>query len=438
MRLIFAFTCAAACAPKSPGADSAAAAADGGGGHDSAPADGGDGDSDSGATDGGDGGHDTETVETTGDSHPAADNYPSLEDLACSDGVTDCAAEGPFIEGTCCAEGSTLTERGVGPAAEAVDVEVQDGVAVLCGGFGAYVDDVSDPSNPTSLGWVTSRCQRSAFGPTLDGGARVIYLAHHGDTWVRTPHLTTAYLLPDQSLSVADTIEDDEVLFEGLAWRDRWLYVAAHAGGVRAYRTGVDGAPALEGVVGGVENAGKIALGPAPAYVTDGDGVAVLSLADPGAPAWVGRVAASEIARDVDVARDPALGDRMYVAVGDRGFDVYDLSDPAAPAHLENAVTDGSVQAISAQGDLLALAAWNHVQIRRASDLLLLGTRKTRAYQSFEQDFGVTLLDGRLYVAEWEGLHVLDYNPGVVGPDVWIREVDAESTAAMVEEMLAE
>ncbi len=359
--------------------------------------------------------------DSTDPEEPAA-YHPALNDLPCASGE-DCADAGPFIEDTCCTVGDNLQAIATGNAAEAVDVDVSRNgqYVVLCGGFGARINDISDPENPTAVASATQRCQRSAWGPVLADGTHVIYLAHHGDSWVATPGLTTVHLSPEGGVSYPDTESTAGVLYEGLSWHDNHLYVATHAGGVRIYLTDPDdGAATLLGVVPGFTNAWKLDVG-GPGdellYVTDDTRLQVVDISAPAQATIVGGIDLMARGRDVDVE-----GDRAYVAIGGAGIEVLDISDPIAPTRIATIALEGSAQGLRAQGSRLAVAAWRYVALYDTESLKLIGTEQTRGAGAFEQDFGVDFRGDHLFVAEWERLYVLRHRPGYVSPDLWITD----------------
>ncbi len=349
----------------------------------------------------------------TGDVSPPPhfDPTPALQDFACASG-SECAAEGPFIGDTCCAYGSGLEHLTTGSAAEAVDVVVDHGLAVLCGGFGARVNDVSDPAAPNRLGVAGSRCQHAAFGATTDTGGQVFYTAHHGDSWVASPSLQT-WVVADDSVQAISSELDADVLFEDLAWQDGRLFVAAHAAGVRVYTTDGTGAPTYEQTLP-LSDAQRLTIEQDRLYVVDDQRIVVFDIADPSNPSELGSFGLQAVGRALD-----AEGDHLYVAAGSGGLQVFDVGDPSAAVLTHHLTPPGSLMGVSVDGGLVATANWNHVELRRASDLLLLASRKTRVYSAFEQDFSVQLRDGDVYVAEWEALRMLRYQPGYVGPHAW-------------------
>ncbi|MDX2019030.1 MAG: hypothetical protein SF187_02220 [Deltaproteobacteria bacterium] len=308
-----------------------------------------------------------------------------------------------------------MVQIGRGMAAEAVDITVRDGVAVLCGGFGANVSDVSKPSVPRFIGVAGERCQHGAFGPRTERG-QILYLTHHGDSWVSTPSLST-WLVTANAIEVLDTIEDPNRLWEGPAWQAGFLYVAAHQGGLLTYRTSGDGLPRLVHTLGGFKNAWKVEVAGPVAYVVDNDdGVYVIDLRNPEAPA------VSQLVETTGKPRDLAIGDgRVYVALGGSGVDVFDIAaDGLDLGKVNNIDTLGSAQSVSVAEGVLAVAAWTHVATYDARTLMLLATETTRGFPEFEQNLGVSSVGKHVFVAEWEFLFTLEHRPGLVAPDMWV------------------
>jgi len=336
--------------------------------------------------------------------------------LACASG-DKCADADTLIEGTCCAEGDSLVQLASGSGSEVVDVEANETYAILCGGFGAKVNNVSDPLNPVSVGSAGPRCQHAAFGPvTADG--QVFYAMHHGDSWVSTPSLTVYLIRGQGQIDTVASLSEPGILYEGGAWRDGYLYVAAHDDGVRVYQTDSAGAPSFVTEFSGGGNAWKLALAGDHAFLADNlRGLVVVDVSDPSQPVELQTYATTGSPRDVD-ARDG----RVYVALGGGGLDVFDASIPTKLTAVGNVPSHGSAQAVSVGDGFVSVAAWSHVAVYDTENLLLVGTERTRQYPAFEQNLGVAVVGDKVYVGEWEGMHVLQYRQGRVAPDLWIAE----------------
>ncbi len=308
--------------------------------------------------------------------------------------------------------GDALQYLAKGKASEAVDIEVDGEFAYLCGGFGVRVNDVRDPAEPVFADGALSRCQRTALGPQTAGG-RIVWFAHHGDTWVPTPFLAT-YLRTEQGgLQHVDTISESTTLFEGMVFHDGFLYVAIHGGGVRIYSVAADGIPTLATTLEGLTNAWKLDADKTTLYVADGEGgVALVDISEPTSPAIVAQMDTTGVARDIDYHEG-----RLYVALGTLGVGIFDVADDAL-SHVATIDANGSVQAVSVDDGVLAVAAWSHVAMYTTSDLALIGTERVKPYPGFETDFGIAMRDDVAYVAEWTGMHTVRYVPGLVAPDL--------------------
>jgi hypothetical protein len=363
---------------------------------------------------------DTDTDLDTGDpdtgSGPWVTYHPALEDFGCASGTEECAAQGPWIDDTCCAAGASLVEVSTAQGSEVVGLEVDDRYLYACGGFGVRVSEHHEDGSTDYIGGLGPRCQHAVSGATASDGTQTFYLAHHGDSWVAAPSLTTAEVTTDGSLNIVDSFNELGVLFEDLAWADGRLYVAVHRDGVRVYTTRATGEPTILAQLTGFDNATRPALEGDHLYVTDNKTLHVFDVT-PAVPERVATYTTALPGRNIAVD-----GVRAYVALGGAGVEVLDVTDPTAPARIASIATGGSVQDVAADNGKVAFAAWNHVQLLDANTLTLLGTKKTRDYDRFEQDLAIALRGDRVFVGEWEGVHVLDHQQGVVGPDIWIPD----------------
>ncbi|MBW2456571.1 MAG: hypothetical protein JRI68_18780 [Deltaproteobacteria bacterium] len=349
---------------------------------------------------------------------------PCESGTACAEGASE------TVDESCCAAGDSLVHLAESGGSEVVDIESDGTLAVLCGGFGAALINVSNPDNPLIHGNASDRCQHAAIGGAVDGG-KGFYLTHHGDSWVTQASIKTYAMAPDGTYEARDVLSESGVLYEGAAWHDGHLYVAAHQGGLRIYGTASDGVPTYLTSLAGLGNAWKVAVAESGdvLYVVDNEvGLRVVSIVDPQSPLLLGTVPTTGQPRDVHVAEG-----RVFVAMGGFGVDVFDASDPVQLVAAGTIVTDGSAQAVSADDGTVAVAAWSHVALYDAATQVLVGTEKLLGYPQFEQDIAVAMNGRHVLVGEWEGLHVLEHRPGYVAPDLWIPELLLQFEAAQVD-----
>lgn len=326
---------------------------------------------------------------------------------------TRCAETTEPIEGTCCAAGDPLVHIAAGGASEAVHIAADGDHVALCGGFGARVNDIRDPSAPAGLGYASDRCQHAVF--VHSGGEKFLVVTHHGDSWVRDPHLAV-FRVP--SLDPVVELNEPGVLYEGVTVYEDHLYVAAHAGGVRVYRLGDDGVPTfLSSVDAQMVNPWRLAVHGDALFVADRDvGVVVLSLADPSLPVVASVVETA--ARPADLA---VTDTQVFVAEGGFGVEVFNR-EGAALSSTAVIDTQGTAQSVAATDDVLAVAAWSHVATYDPDSLVLLATERLATFPTFEQDLGIAIQGDHVLVAEWNDMHVLQHREGFVAADLWTDE----------------
>src|SRR5262249_14347097 len=81
----------------------------------------------------------------------------------------------------------------------------------------------------------------------------------------------------------------------------------------------------------------------------------------------------------------------------------------------------GSAQAIAASGGVLAIANWADLLLVDSARLQPVGRERLTAFPTLPEVFGVAASGDLFYVAEWNGLHVVQYHPGLAAPDIWIE-----------------
>lgn len=341
----------------------------------------------------------------------------------CAGGKVGCAAKGPFIPGTCCAKGDNLVQEGTAKGYEPVGMAFDGRVLAVCGGIGIDISDLANPASPKVLGLGHPRCQNAAFGTPITPGMRVVYAAHHGDGNLWSSSIDTYHVdLTGGYIKKKSQFRENGVALGGLAYHKGRLYVAGFSKGLLVLEADSQGKLTRKATItAGLKNVWKVRLGTtaaaAYAYVIDADlGLHVFSLAQPDAPKLLATVATTGSPRELAVGKD-----RVYVAMGGLGIDMFDVSTPAKPKKLKSVGGYGSAQSLALVGDVLAVAAWNHLEVRDPKTLALLGTE--RMARAFEEDVAVAALDkDTIMVAEWERVYLVGYRQGLVAPNIYLPD----------------
>jgi len=107
--------------------------------------------------------------------------------------------------------------------------------------------------------------------------------------------------------------------------------------------------------LGGYNTSGTaygVAVAGAVAYVADGEaGLQIINVSNPDSPVRLGGCGTGGIARGVAVA-----GARAYVADGEAGLQVIDVSNPASPVRLGSYPTRGTARGVAVAGNRVYVA----------------------------------------------------------------------------------
>jgi len=197
-------------------------------------------------------------------------------------------------------------------------------------------------------------------------------------------------------------VPDDEAT--GLAWLGNQLCVSDGYAGMRVVTTTVPGS-SLVGSYEGVSRARAAVLSGDHAFLAAGNrGVRVYDVSSPAAAVFAGSSTISTNARDVALS-----GDTLYVADGQYGLALFDVSSPGAPSPLGRYASTnmGSVRAVAVSGTDVAITDGRRVE--RVDAATPASPAFTHAYAPAGYVYGMSWHGGHVYVAAGRsGLVALD------------------------------
>ena len=245
----------------------------------------------------------------------------------------------------------------LGQQAKANCVEAIDDYAYFTSKNGLYVVDISNPSNPYSLGRV-------------DG--------------------TNNFIL------------------ENLDADGNLLAVAAHEDGVLLYDISNPQNLELRSTIG-ASNAWGVRLRGGYAYIEDELFVNIYDISDNSNPIYINQVETSNAVKDIALTES-----FMYVALGSDGVDIYDLSDPENPLFLDNYDTNTLANRISPFENKLAVSDWDDVDILQWDGVSLnrVGYKNTG-----NRTMAIATKDNYIYSAEWASVQAFEFGE-VSGADI--------------------
>lgn len=238
----------------------------------------------------------------------------------------------------------------------------------------SYGFGMIDASNPQDMSYVVQDLQHvTPSGSPREPGClhlawdeddpNIVYTTHRGN--IDFAVFLSGWDLTDPDAPVQlPALQEPGVRYGGLDVENGLIYVALQEGGLGIYDYDpVDGFTHISTATG-LENAWGVQVIGDIAYVADGTGgLATVDVADPMAPAFIGRVPFGGVAEDLVVADNTA-----YVAASSAGMVIVDVADPAAPAVLSEVPTDGSAVGIAYADGRAYVAAWNDTRVYDVSD----------------------------------------------------------------------
>ena len=295
---------------------------------------------------------------------------------------------------------------------------LHDDVLYVCSGRKALSTyDVSDPAQMVLLDElllsVGKRCQYVAIDPATNHA-----IVTHAQDQLNPQSLIAAIDISDPSNLSETVLLPRSEQPAGVAVDGGLVAVAAKADGLLLFTWNGESFAELGSV--DVGDAWNLRLQDGMAYVALGsDGLRVVDLNDPDAPAMRGAVDLQGISKDLVID-----GDRAYVALGGEGIAAIDISDPDSPKLLDWETTPGSSTAIafSPEASALFVADWNDIRmfdVSNRDDPFPLGREALPLGNDRDaRTMGIASQGNYVFSSNWDELASYRFNPGLSAPDL--------------------
>ena len=280
---------------------------------------------------------------------------------------------------------------------ELLDVEISGNYMIIPGGLGgASVFDVSDPVNPIQISTIfAGGCQYSrsynweidgdfAYGAARDCGIVVVDFSD-----------------PENPQQIELLGANSGLSYEDVEVVGYVLIAAVHGNGIVLYDVTNPHAIQLISQISS-ENAWSVASNGTLVYVADGEaGLTIIDISDPENPFQVSTMLASGSSKDVR-----NVGSSVYLAVGNVGGDLFNVSDPAAPVFMSNYNTSNFATRIAILHNKVAVSDWDDVEILQwnGTELEIVGYKNTGG-----RTMAIGAIGEVIYSAEWRYLQVFEY-----------------------------
>lgn len=284
-----------------------------------------------------------------------------------------------------------------------LDVELHDDLALVTGYGGLMIYDISDGINYLNR-YLAGGGRGEPFYNCKAAGNIVYVLGRGAGLYIvnitnpRSPTLIAQVRFENSALEDCDILDD-------------MLVLTAHGDGLFFYDVSDPRNPNMIGSLDDLENSWSVCFDEdGDLIVSDGDGGLVIVRYTDDGPEIVSRHETTGSAIDVRVD-----GDICVVAVGARGVDLFDISNPEEPTFLSNFNTPTYAGHIGLDGDLVAVADWDEVLVYDISDPenpVLDGRKFTET-----RAMGVDMRGQNVYLADWSKFVGYAYGE-IDGPDI--------------------
>ncbi len=316
-----------------------------------------------------------------------------------------------------------LGDRYNGPAfSELGDLEVVEDVVWFCSsviGLNAY--DASEPHKLRKLDDVAfsdgnrtyPRCHHLAVA---DSGE--VYVSQRANSLSSESFLSTIDGSdPNHLVEISTQVRAENV--EGLTVMGDHVLVAAHEAGLLVFDRVSNGGLADAGqLTEGLTNPWQVRTRGDLAYIADGEGgLAIVDVSDPSQPTLRSTLAVGGAAKDLVVSNDV-----VYLAAGATGVAVVDVSDPDVPLLIEIEDTPGSALAVALGNDALFVSDWNDVRVfdrSEPTDLTLRGHEPlTLSPGISSRSLGIAAAGDWFFSGNWTELVSYQHFPERQAPDL--------------------
>jgi len=213
---------------------------------------------------------------------------------------------------------------------------------------------------------------------------------------------------PSNPQSLGSVSNSGNFLLENLDLDGNTLAVCAHSDGVLLYDISNPSNPLHTGTIS-ANNAWTVELAGGYAYVADEDKILIVDISNIHSPVFVAEIQTTNAVKGLAIDNG-----YLYAALGSDGVDIYNLNAPENPQYLDNYNTTTLAIRLSAFNGKLAVADWDDVEVLEFDgiSLNLIGYKNTG-----NRTMGIAAKNNFIYSAEWASIQVFEFG-GIAGPDL--------------------
>tara|TARA_B100001029_G_C15042411_1_gene444626 strand:- start:479 stop:1873 length:1395 start_codon:yes stop_codon:yes gene_type:complete len=213
---------------------------------------------------------------------------------------------------------------------------------------------------------------------------------------------------PSNPQSLGSVAGTNNLNLENLDLHQNILAVCAHTDGVLLYDISNPSNPIYKSTFN-TENAWAVSVSSEFMYIADNNLIRIVNINDINNPAEYGYIETGNAVKDLSI-KDAYL----YVALGTDGINIYNIELLQEPIFLSNYNTNTMANRISVFDNKVAVADWDDIEVIEwnGQSLIQVGYKNTG-----NRTMAVATKDQFIYSAEWASVQVFEF--GVInGPDI--------------------
>lgn len=306
---------------------------------------------------------------------------------------------------------------------EVAEVKAQkDGLLYFCTGVqGLRIVDATNPEQMKALSTVRSILSHSKFARCqhLALGDKHVFVTNKGDEIQPTPFVSMVSL--GDSPKEVSVFTKQGHTFEGIDAEGSDVYVAMHGKGVMRLKQNQDTLSEVTTLKDGLKNAWAVDVVGDLLYVADGEnGLVIYDVSKKNAPTALGHIALEGVSQGLQVIDNVA-----FIAAGSAGLIAVDVSTPSQPQHLATHDTPGIALQVSIAGDIAYVADWSSVQlidVKTPKAPRPFQSEHIKTQKKFSRVLGVSAQGGNVFVGEWTGMYAFQSDPNQKAPDLTVSQ----------------
>ena len=213
---------------------------------------------------------------------------------------------------------------------------------------------------------------------------------------------------PSNPQSLGNISGTENLNLENLDLSNNTLAVCAHSDGVLLYNIANPENPIYASSIN-TNNAWAVTINNNIIYIADNNEILIYNIESLNNPIYINYIETSNAVKDLAI-----YNNLLYCALGSDGVNIYNIENNEDPVLLDNYNTSTMANRISTFNNHLAVSDWDDVEVLQwdTENLIQVGYKNTG-----RRTMGIATKNNTIYSAEWASVQVFEFGD-INGPDI--------------------